>query len=124
MYNRVVIVGRLVSDPKAQSTKKGGKFLIARLASTTYLGDNKEELFINVVIMGNMVARCETQLKKGLLVIVEGRLRMRQWADPDGNARSTYEVVASSIRLLSTPTKDKKEEKIEEFVEEDILEPF
>ena len=44
---------------------------------------------------------CSEYLTKGSPVFVEGRLQSRSWETPDGQKRSTLEVVAQNIQFLS-----------------------
>ena len=34
---------------------------------------------------------------KGRMIVVEGRLQLRDWTDKDGNKRRTAEIVADSV---------------------------
>ena len=34
---------------------------------------------------------------KGRMIVVEGRLQLRDWTDNDGNKRRTAEIVANSV---------------------------
>jgi single-strand DNA-binding protein len=40
-------------------------------------------------------------LSKGKLVYIEGRLRTRSWEDREGNKRTTTEIEASEMKMLS-----------------------
>ena len=39
-------------------------------------------------------------MKKGSGVLVEGRLQSRSWDGPDGQKRSTIEVIANNVQFL------------------------
>jgi len=66
-------------------------------------------LYINCIYMGQRVNEYSEILKTGFPIIVEGRLRYREWTDQNNNKRSTYEIIVSRIHLL---------ERKEQFIEE------
>ena len=45
-----------------------------------------------------------SQLKKGSGVHVIGRLRMQKYMGSDGNEKSTYEILASKVEIISNLT--------------------
>jgi single-stranded DNA-binding protein len=59
--------------------------------------------------MGQRVNEYSEILKTGFPIIVEGRLRYREWTDQNNNKRSTYEIIVNRIHLL---------ERKEQFIEE------
>jgi len=76
-----------------------------RIASSrrykTSSGDwNEETLFIDVVTWGDLAERCKDRLQKGSPVIVQGRLRSREWTNNMGQKRTTFEIVAYRVQFL------------------------
>ena len=60
-----------------------------------------------------MAEVCGEYLKKGHPVFVEGRLQSRSWDTPDGQKRSTMEVIALNVQFLrgqgaASPGKDRE----------------
>jgi single-strand DNA-binding protein len=47
-----------------------------------------------------LAERAERDLKKGMLIYVEGKIRTRSWEDKEGNKRYTTEVVVDSFLIL------------------------
>ena len=43
----------------------------------------------------------QQQLKKGALVLIEGKIQSREWQDQGGQKRTTFEIVAESFRALN-----------------------
>lgn len=112
MFNKIVLIGRLVADPKVQKSQKGNDVVTLRIASSTFVGNNNQEtLYINVIVFGPLAEKCKTYLTKGAPVLVDGRLRYRQWETPNGKG-STYEIIANTIRFLPN-SKDKQGSDIE-----------
>jgi single-strand DNA-binding protein len=123
--NSVQLIGRLVADPELRYTQKGTPVCSFRIAATRKYknretGESQEEtLFINVVAWRRQAELANDYLKKGRAVIIEGRLRSRQWESNQGQKRSTIEVVAYRITFLDMPEKTGVEESAEVTEEQD-----
>jgi len=107
--NSVQLIGRLVADPELRYTQKGAPVCDFRIASSRRYknretGEQQEEtLFINVVAWRRQAELANDFLKKGSAVLIEGRLRSRQWESAQGEKRSAIEVVARRIQFLDLP---------------------
>ncbi|UCG30596.1 MAG: single-stranded DNA-binding protein [candidate division WOR-3 bacterium] len=107
--NAVQLIGRLVADPELRYTQKGAPVCDFRIASSRRYknretGEQQEEtLFINVVAWRRQAELANDFLKKGSAVLIEGRLRSRQWESAQGEKRSAIEVVARRIQFLDLP---------------------
>ena len=103
--NRVILVGNLGSDPDVRYTKEGKAVAVLSLATNenykTAEGEQKEVTdWHAVVVWGQQAEICKQYLKKGTLILVEGKMKSRLWQDKDGQKRKTVEVLASSIKFL------------------------
>ncbi|MEO0144236.1 MAG: single-stranded DNA-binding protein [candidate division WOR-3 bacterium] len=102
--NFVILSGRLVNDASPKTLPSGKQILEFRVASNRrYLYNNEqreENLFINCIYIGQRVLEYSEILKTGYPVVIEGRLRYREWTDTNNNKRSTYEIIVSRIHLL------------------------
>ena len=101
-----MLIGNLTRDPELRYLPSGqavATFTLAvNRAYNSQSGEKKEEVsFIRVVVWARMAENCNEYLKKGSPVFVEGRLQSRSWDGPDGNKRSTIEVVAQNVQFLS-----------------------
>lgn len=105
MYNKVILIGNLTKDPELRYTPQGTPVCTIRIASTTKYksGDSMkdETLFIDVVVWGKQGETVAKHLAKGSNVLAEGRLQERRW-ESDGQQRSKFEVVAQTVRFLSS----------------------
>ena len=106
MVNRVILIGNLGRDPELRRLENGtavAKFSVA--TNENYRDKNGEWQKLtewhDVVVWRQLAERAENNLKKGMMVYVEGKLTHRTWQDQDGNNRRTTEVVASYLRSLS-----------------------
>ena len=53
-----------------------------------------------VVVFQRLAENCQTYLKKGCLVFVEGSLQTRRWQDQQGQDRYNTEIKASRVQFL------------------------
>lgn len=103
--NRVFIIGNLTMDPELRFTPNGTAVANLRVAvNHRYQGASgdwvEEASFFNVVAWGRQAEVCNEYLRKGRPVLIEGRLRSRSWETPEGQKRSTVEIVASRVQFL------------------------
>ncbi|MGQ9779633.1 MAG: single-stranded DNA-binding protein [Bacillota bacterium] len=106
MFNRVILVGRLTKDPELRYTPSGKAVCSMRLAVDrglpTAQGTGQDADFINIVAWEKLAETCTNNLQKGRLILVEGRLQIRQY-ERDGVRREAAEVIALNIRFLDRP---------------------
>jgi single-strand DNA-binding protein len=63
----------------------------------------EETEFHNVVLWGRQAEIAGQYLKKGAMVLIEGRLRTRSWTDKNGGQRRTTEIMAERLQLGPRP---------------------
>jgi len=111
-FNKVIVMGNLTRDPELRYTPSGTPVCTLRMACNRKFksGDTyKDEVcFLSVVVWSKTAENCNTYLKKGNPVFVEGRLQSRTWEDKDGKKVFVLEVVAENVQFLGS--KKEKEE--------------
>lgn len=85
MVNRVILVGNLTRHAERITTQ----------------GTRHEASEFHTVSFGRLAEVAEVHCHKGVRVYLEGRLRTRDYTAADGVRRSSTEVVAETITLLS-----------------------
>jgi single-strand DNA-binding protein len=106
MVNKVFLVGRLCTDPELKYTPSGvavANFRVAVDRPFANAQGERETDFIDVVAWRQSAEFVNSYLTKGRLVLVEGRLQVRQWQTQDGQRRRSTEVVADHVRALDRP---------------------
>ncbi len=103
--NKALLIGNLTRDPELRYVPSGSAVASFTLAMNRVYklqtGEKKEETsFVRIVVWGRLAEVCGEYLKKGSPVFVEGRLQSRSWDGPDGQKRSTLEVIATNIQFL------------------------
>lgn len=107
--NKVFLIGNLTRDPELRYIPSGtavATFTVATgRAYTLASGEKREETcFVRVVAWARTAELCGEYLSKGSPVFVEGRLSSRSWETPEGQKRSTIEVVAQNIQFMGRTT--------------------
>jgi single-strand DNA-binding protein len=108
--NLVVLVGNLTSDPEIRFVPSGQAVANLRLATNRKYkagnGEWKEEVtYVGIEVWGKSAEACGEYLKKGSPVLIEGRLKLKEWTAQDGQKRSNLEVVAERVQFLERKAK-------------------
>ncbi|MCI0519757.1 MAG: single-stranded DNA-binding protein [Chloroflexi bacterium] len=114
MYHTIIIAGNLGKDPEMRYTPSGQAVTNFNVAtSRQYTGSDgnlvKETIWFRISAWGKQAETCNTYLKKGSKVLVEGRLvpdaatgGPRIWTRQDGTSGASFEVSANTVRFLSS----------------------
>lgn len=102
--NKIIIIGNLTADPEMRSTSSGQAVCNFRVATNRIwkdsAGSQQKETEYHAVVTWRRLAEIANQfLRKGSMVMVEGRLRTRSWQDQQGNKRFRTELVAERMQL-------------------------
>ena len=106
MLNKIMLIGNLGRDPELQVTSDGTPFTRFSLAVsrnyTTKSGERKEETeWFNIVAWRQLAETCERYLHKGSKVYIEGRVTQRKYTDKNGLERTTVDVNATEMEMLT-----------------------
>lgn len=106
MLNKIMLIGNLGRDPEMNYTPSGvavTKFSLA--VSRTFKassGEKREETeWFNVVAWNKLAETCNSYLRKGNKVYIEGRLTQRKYTDKNGVERTAVDVVANEMEILT-----------------------
>ncbi len=102
--NKVYLIGRLTQDPETRSTTSGQSVTTLKMATNRVWkdpsGGRKDATEYHTVIAWSRLGEIASQyLKKGGLVMIEGRLQTRNWTGKDNVKRYVTEIVAESLQL-------------------------
>ena len=105
MLNKVLLVGRLGNDPEVRYFENDSAVANFSIATTEVRKDkegNRVETteWHRIVAWRSLAKIVEQYVKKGSLVLIEGKIRSRSWDDRDGNKRYTTEIVADNLKML------------------------
>ncbi len=107
--NKVILVGRLTRDPEAKSLPNGQQIAKFGLATSRFFNDKngqrqEQAEFHNITFFGKTADVVAQYLKKGSMVLVEGRLQTGSWQDSEGNKRSRTEIIGEKMQLGPKPS--------------------
>lgn len=102
--NKVFLIGRLTHDPETRATSTGQNVTTLKLATNRVWNDpasgRKEFTEYHTIVawskLGDIASR---YLKRGGLVMIEGRMQTRNWVGQDNVKRYTTEIVAEGLQL-------------------------
>lgn len=106
--NKVVIAGNLTRDPQARQIRDGrNRVGLSVAVNHAFKGADGqsgcETSFVNVTAWNSAADRCLKHLRKGMPVLVEGRIRVSRFDARDGRQQFYTEVVADTVTFLSRP---------------------
>lgn len=105
-FNKIIIVGNLGKDPELRYTPQGTAVCSFSVATNEKKKDKSGELqdvttWFRVTLWNRQAENASKYLTKGSPVYIEGRLRVEEWTDRDGNNRYTLEVQGSDMQFIS-----------------------
>ncbi|WP_127716622.1 single-stranded DNA-binding protein [Halobacteriovorax sp. HLS] len=103
--NKVIILGRLGSEPELKYTPSGAAVCNFSLATSESWADKsgqKQEKteWHRIVVWGKLAELCNQYLAKGRQAFIEGSLQTRSWDGQDGQKRYTTEINAKNVQFL------------------------
>lgn len=113
--NKVILIGHLATDPEVKETQSGKTVTNFRLATNhtwvTREGEKKEEAnFHKIVAWRKLGDVCGKYLKKGEPVYLEGHIRNDNYTDKEGIDRTMTEIVADTVRFITSRGNKKVED--------------
>ncbi len=107
-YNKVLLMGNLTRDIELKHI--AGNQAVAEIGLAvnrryrTKEGEDREETtFVDCEAWGRTAEVMKQYLSKGRPVFVEGRLKLDQWTDKDGQKRSKLRVVVENFQFIGGP---------------------
>lgn len=114
MYNKIIVMGRICSDPELKTTPNGVNVCTFRIAVDRRFqqkGEDRKTDFFNVVAWRSAGELVSKYFGKGRMILVEGELQTRPYTDKSGNQSTWYEINAERVSFTgeksgNTPTAD------------------
>jgi single-strand DNA-binding protein len=108
----ITVIGNLVDDPELRFTPSGAPVANFRIASTPRQFDRQsnewkdgDTLFLSCAVWRQTAENVAESLTRGMRVIVQGRLKSRQYETREGEKRTVFEIdveeVGPSLRSAS-----------------------
>lgn len=110
MLNHIVIMGRLTRDPELRYTGSNIPVASFAVAVDRDYGNResgeKQTDFINCVAWRSTGEFVSKYFQKGSMIVVSGRLQIRDYTDRDGNKRTAAEIVADNVYFGESKRRD------------------
>ena len=102
--NKVFILGNVTKDPEVRSLPSGQQVTSFSIATnrfyTSGAGEKKQEAeFHNIVCFGKLADISARYLNKGSLILIEGRIKTRNWTNTSGVKQYRTEIIAETLQL-------------------------
>lgn len=106
MINRAILQGRLVADPDLRRTQNGTDVVSFRIAcDRDYKSKdpNAQNVdFINIVAWRHTAEFVNRYFTKGSMILVDGRIQVRDYTDNNGQKRYVTEIVAENVNFAGS----------------------
>ncbi|WP_405166449.1 single-stranded DNA-binding protein [Nocardia sp. NBC_01499] len=100
----ITVVGNVTEDPEQRFTRGGKSVTTISVAQNTRIFDRQDNewkdgdvVFMRCVIWEDMAENAVESLRRGMRVIVYGKLKQRTYDTPEGEKRWVNELVVDSI---------------------------
>lgn len=93
-FNKVILGGRLTSDPELKTTQAGISVTSFRIAVNRRTKEGSEADFFSVTAWRQTAEFITKFFRKGSNICVVGSLQNREWTGQDGQKRTVTEVQA------------------------------
>lgn len=102
--NKAFVLGNITRDPEVRALPSGQQVANFGLATNRFYtdssGQKKQDVeFHNIVAFGKMADIGSRYLRKGSLVLVEGRIKTRSWQDAQGMKHYKTEIICENIQM-------------------------
>lgn len=105
--NKVILAGRVASDPELKQTQSGVSVCSFRIAvnrrfSSRDPQQQSEADFFNVTAWQNLADIVARYFHKGTAICVCGRIQNRSWVDQNGQKRYMTDIIADEINFVES----------------------
>lgn len=102
--NKAFVLGNVTRDPEVRSLPSGQQVTSFGIATNRFYTDSsggkkQEAEFHNIVCFGKLADISSRYLNKGSLVLIEGRIKTRNWTNAQGVKQYRTEIIAEGMQL-------------------------
>jgi single-strand DNA-binding protein len=120
MFNKVILIGRLTADPVLKYSPQG-KAVVSFTLAVDRISEGTD--YFDIVGFEKLAEISSKYLKKGRLVMVEGRLQTRVFERNDGTKAKNFEIIMENMKMLDKKpeAEEYKEYKVDKAESKDYL---
>ncbi|HEY7420153.1 MAG TPA: single-stranded DNA-binding protein [Ktedonobacteraceae bacterium] len=124
--NKIILIGNLGKDPDMSYTNDGTAVTRFSLAVNRRVRSSegewqKETDWFNIVAFRQLAETCNTYLRKGSKIFIEGRVQQRKYTGQDGIQRTAVDVIASDMEMLTPKSQQSGSSGDDSFLNNDDL---
>jgi len=102
--NKAFVLGNVTRDPEVRSLPSGQQVTNFSIATNRVWkdaqGQKKEEAeFHNIVAFGKLADTISRYVFRGSLILIEGRIKTRNWVNKEGVKQYKTEIIAETMQL-------------------------
>ena len=102
--NKAFVLGNVTRDPEVRALPSGQQVTSFSIATNRFYtdgsGQKKQDTeFHNIVCFGKLADISQRYLTKGSLVLIEGRIKTRNWQSTAGVKQYRTEIIADTLQL-------------------------
>lgn len=106
-FNRVILAGNLTRDPQLSYLPSNTPVCEFGLAVSRKFrdkdGNQRDEVcFVDVQAFGRTAETVNQYFRKGRPILIEGRLRFREWTNKEGQKRNKLDVVVDNFSFIDS----------------------
>lgn len=106
-FNRVILAGNLTRDPQLSYLPSNTPVCDIGIATNRKFrdkdGNQREEVcFIDLQAFGRTAEMINQYFQKGRPILVEGRLRYREWTNKEGQKRNKLDVLIENFSFIDS----------------------
>ena len=102
-FNQATVVGYVGAEPKSTTTQNGHLLTTFSVATTERIGNgngNEQTEWHNIVTWSKLAEVASKFLHKGSCILIQGRLRTRNYLDNNNVKHYVTEIIADRLQLL------------------------
>ena len=97
---QITIIGNVGKDPEVKYLPDGLMICNFSVAENEKVKGVPVTTWYKVAAFGKLAEICDKYVVKGKQLYVQGRLKLEEWKDKEGNNKYTLAITASTIQLL------------------------
>src|SRR5947209_11512965 len=106
-YNLCTFIGRVGTEPEQHESTEGMQVSKFRLAIDAP-SKEKDTIWLTIVSFKKLAELVSSYVKKGALVLVNGRLAIRSYTDKQNLEKTAVEILANDVIFLSPKAKEQE----------------
>lgn len=96
----ITVIGHVGADPQMEFTNTGKAVTRFPIAVTMRNGDSDHTEWLNCSVWEKQAETCNQHVVKGMQIYVQGRVRLEEWTDKNGEKRARMAITGQKVVFL------------------------